>query len=201
MTSRTELRQQIRQQRRALSATQRQHHAKAMANQLVHSHIFRSARNIACYLANDGEMDLQPVIRRLEAMNKQCYLPLLSEGKEKRMWFAPYNLGDPLKHNRYGIPEPDCSAHAWLAPQQLDLVLMPLVAFDPEGNRLGMGGGYYDRSFAFLNRLHGIKKPRLVGVAYQLQRCQALPYEPWDVPMSGIVTECGVQHFNGKDRA
>lgn len=200
MTSRTELRQQIRQQRRALSATQRQQHAKTMANQLIHSHIFRSARNIACYLANDGEIDLQPVIQRLWSMNKQCYLPLLSEGKEKRMWFAPYSPGDRLKHNRYGIPEPDCTANAWLEPQQLDLVLMPLVAFDQEGNRLGMGGGYYDRSFAFLNHRHGIKRPRLVGVAYELQRCRALPYEPWDVPMSAIVTECGVQRVNGNGR-
>lgn len=193
MTSRTELRQHIRQQRRALSATQRQRHARSMASRLVHSHLFRSARNIACYLANDGEIDLQPVIQRLWAMNKQCYLPVLGEGKEKRMWFAPYRPNERLKPNRYGIPEPDGSPRMWVSPHQLDLVLMPLVAFDAQGNRLGMGGGYYDRSFAFLNRPHGIKKPRLVGVAYELQRCDSLPFESWDVPMSAIVTESALQ--------
>ncbi len=190
--SRATLRQAIRQQRRALTPAQRQHYARQLASHIVHSRLFRPAQHIACYLANDGEMDLSPVIQRIWSMSKQCYLPILSEGKEKQMWFAPYQAGDTLIPNRYGIPEPDCHSDAWLAPQQLELVLMPLVAFDDQGNRLGMGGGYYDRSFAFLTRPHGIKKPRLVGVAYELQRVDTLPFEPWDVPMNAIATETGL---------
>ena len=196
MNSRNNLRQPLRQQRRALTAAQQHCLSNRIASHISHSHLFRPAQHIACYLPNDGEVDLSPVIQRAWRMGKACYLPVLSEGKEKRMWFAPYTANTRLKTNRYGIPEPDCHPNQWLAPQQLDLVLMPLVGFDQQGNRLGMGGGYYDRSFAFLNRDFGIKKPRLVGVAYQLQRCDTLPFEAWDVPMDAVVTEVGLQHFS-----
>jgi len=195
MSSRNKLRQQIRQQRRALSPHQRHMLARQLAQQLVHNQLFRSCEHIACYLANDGEMDLQPVIRRIWAMGKQCYLPVLGEGKEKQMNFAPYRPGNGLAVNRYGIPEPDCAPWEWLSPYQLQLVLMPLVAFDEAGNRLGMGGGYYDRSFAFLNRPFGVKKPHLVGVAYEFQRQPRLPREPWDVPLMAVATEAGVRRI------
>lgn len=195
MTSRAELRQSIRQQRRALSPEQQHHHARELASHLTHSKLFRPSQHIACYLANDGEMDLQPVIERIWSMGKQCYLPILSEGKEKRMWFAPYSADDILKTNRYGIAEPDCHADDWIEPHQLDLVLMPLVGFDDQGNRLGMGGGYYDRSFAYLTHPHSIKKPHLLGIAHQLQQVESLPFESWDVPMSAVATEVGLQYF------
>ncbi len=196
MNLRTELRKSLRQQRRELNHVQQIQHAKSLASHLCHSQLFRPAQHIALYLANDGEMDLQPVVQRIWAMGKQCYLPILSGGKDKQLWFAPYRRNSPLKLNHYGIPEPICHTKCWLNPQQLDLVLMPLVAFDDEGNRLGMGGGYYDRSFAFLNRSFGIKKPRLVGVAHELQHSQTLPYEKWDVPMNAVVTETGLQYFS-----
>jgi len=196
MNSRNTLRQSLRQQRRALSAAQQHRLSNRIANHISHSHLFRPAQHIACYLPNDSEVDLSPVIQRAWRMGKTCYLPVLSEGKEKRMWFAPYTANTRLKTNRYNIPEPDCHPSQWLAPQQLDLVLMPLVGFDQQGNRLGMGGGYYDRSFAFLNRDFGIKKPRLVGVAYQLQCCESLPFEAWDVPLNAVVTEVGLWRFS-----
>ena len=109
------------------------------------------------------------------------------------MWFAPYASEDTLKANRYGIPEPNCHANEWIEPHQLDLVLMPLVGFDSEGNRLGMGGGYYDRSFAFLTQPGSIQKPHLLGIAHELQRVDTLPHEAWDVPMNAVVTEQGLQ--------
>ena len=195
MTSRAEIRTTLRQQRRALTPHQQHRHAKRLASHLVHSPLFRPAQHIACYLANDGEVDLGPVMQRIWSMGKHCYLPILSEGKEKRMWFAPYGPATPLKNNRYGIAEPVCHPDEWLAPQQLDLVLMPLVGFDDQGNRLGMGGGYYDRSFAFLRQAHGIKKPRLLGVAHALQRVASLPFESWDVPMNAVVTETALQRI------
>ncbi len=195
MNSRNTLRKKIRQQRRALTTAQQHHHSDKIACQISHSHLFRSAQQSACYLANDGEVNLMPVIQRMWSMGKQCYLPLLSEGKDKRMWFAPYTANTTLKPNGYGILEPQNNPHQWIAPQQLDLVLMPLVGFDSNGNRLGMGGGYYDRSFAFLNRSFGIKKPRLLGVAYALQHCDNLPTEPWDVPLNAIATERGLHAF------
>src|SRR5687767_13746260 len=92
-----------------------------------------------------------------------------------------------MRRNRFGIPEPTGRR---CAPQQLDLVLLPLVAFDRRGARLGMGGGFYDRTFAFL-RVAGRRKPRLVGLAHHFQEVAQLPREPWDVPLAAIVTERG----------
>ncbi len=195
MRSRHTLRKNLRQQRRTLTPAQQHRFSDKIARHICHSHLFRSAQHIACYLANDGEVNLKPVIQRIWRMGKQCYLPLLSEGKDKHLWFAPYTTTTPLKSNSYGIPEPQNHPGQWLAAQQLDLVLMPLVGFDNTGNRLGMGGGYYDRSFAFLNRSFGIKKPRLLGAAYELQRCDNLPTEAWDVPLNAIATERGLYAF------
>ena len=134
MTSRSDIRKILRQQRQALTHQVQQRHAARVANHLVHSHLFRPAQHIACYLANDGEVDLRPVMQRIWSMGKQCYLPILSEGEQQHMWFAPYAPTDILKANRYGIAEPDCHPDAWLEPHQLDLVLMPLVGFDAQGN-------------------------------------------------------------------
>ena len=95
--------------------------------------------------------------------------------------------------NRYGIPEPAHPNKARNFPlRSLDLVLMPLVGFDTQGNRLGMGGGYYDRSFAFLHRHSHWRKPHLMGTAYEFQRLSKLDAQPWDVPLDAIVTEANL---------
>ncbi|MEW5757682.1 MAG: 5-formyltetrahydrofolate cyclo-ligase [Pseudomonadota bacterium] len=198
MTTRADIRQKMRAQRRALDPKQRHQASSKLAQLISQQHWFRAGVHIACYLANDGEMDLAPLIERIAAMRKVVYLPVLSPGRDKRLWFAPYTPGDPLHPNQYGIPEPVVAPDQWLDPRQLDLVLMPLVAFDLAGNRLGMGGGYYDRSFEFLRRSMGLERPRLVGVAYEFQRLTALAAEPWDVPMHAVVTERACHTFKRK---
>lgn len=198
MTTRAHIRQAMRTQRRALDHKQRHLASIKLAQLIAQQHWFRASAHIACYLANDGEMDLAPLIERIAAMRKACYLPVLSPGRDKRLWFAPYAPGDVLLPNQYGIPEPVVSPEQWLDPRQLDLVLLPLVAFDLNGNRLGMGGGYYDRSFEFLRRTTGLDRPRLVGVAYEFQKLAALAAEPWDVPMSAVVTEAACHQFKRK---
>lgn len=94
-----------------------------------------------------------------------------------------------MKPNQYGISEPDIPISHQLKPIELDIVLMPLVAFDLNGNRLGMGGGFYDRSFSFLMRRKSNKKPRLIGVAYDFQEIETLDSDSWDVPLDAVVTE------------
>jgi len=131
----------------------------------------------------------------MESLGKQCFLPVLDTLRPRRLWFAPYRIGDPLVANRYGIPEPACPSRYRVAAWCLDLVLTPLVAFDEMGNRLGMGGGYYDRTLSFLARRQVWKRPRLVGIAYEFQCLESLPRRPWDIPLNSVITNDTIRHF------
>lgn len=193
MNDRDRLRQALRRQRRALSESERRRASRQVCEHVAASRLFLNSRRIAFYLPNDGEIDLQPLIEHAWQTHKQCYLPVIGTRNSRRLWFLPYVPHGPLQVNRFGIPEPlhhpgerRFKAHA------LDLVLLPLVAFDPSGNRLGMGGGYYDRTLAFLNHRRIWRKPRLLGTAYQFQQRASLPVHPWDVPLDGIATEQGI---------
>jgi len=127
-------------------------------------------------------------------MGKTLYLPELGNSHHNRLHFLSYAPGDALMVNAFGIPEPVLDSRRVPALMRLDLVLTPLVGFDEQGNRLGMGGGFYDRSFAFLRHRRCWRKPHLLGVAFDVQKCPAgLSRQPWDVPLDGVVTESGVQ--------
>lgn len=189
MSSRQTLRRRIRAQRRALNRHDRLLAARELRRRINRSGLLWGARRIGCYLANDGEMDLAPLMRLITGLRKHCYLPVLDGIGGKSLSFAAYRPDSEMKANRFGIPEPRVIARQRLDARQLDLVLMPLVAFDVEGNRLGMGGGYYDRSLAFRKRRQHWHRPLLVGVAYDFQCVPKLRNEPWDVPLDAIVTE------------
>jgi 5-formyltetrahydrofolate cyclo-ligase len=107
--------------------------------------------------------------------------------------FAPWKPGDPLESNRFGIPEPAVGADALLDPAGMALVLVPLVGFDARGRRLGMGGGWYDRAFAYRNGANGSdparRPPWLVGTAFAAQQVDALEAEPWDVALDAVCTD------------
>ena len=182
----------MRQQRRALTAPQRTQYAAQLARHFGSHPLFLHRQHIAFYLPNDGELDLRPLIERAWAMGKSCYLPVLSPLYHNRLWFAPYRPDSPLRNNRFGIPEPACPWRRMRPVWSLDLVLTPLVAFDRYGNRLGMGGGFYDRSLAYLERREVWQKPQLIGTAYEFQQVPQLPVASWDVPLHGIVTEQGL---------
>lgn len=182
------LRQQIRISRRALSPSQRHQAALALCNRIAALPIFASSRHIAGYLAVDGEMDPAPLLAHALEQGKRMYLPVLIDNPQAPMLFAPYQPDVKLKPNRFGILEPDVPMTQFLEPQQLDLVLTPLVGFDAKGTRLGMGGGFYDRTFAF-RRDVGCLQPYLLGVAYELQKLEELTPQPWDIPLDGIATE------------
>jgi 5-formyltetrahydrofolate cyclo-ligase len=191
-----EFRLQLRAQRGSLPPQQRQHAAQELAKRAASLMILARAHHVGGYFAFDGEMDPEPLLARVLAMGKCVHLPVLF-GKD-RLRFAPYRPGDALKPNRFGIPEPDLPHGELLPPTHLDLVFTPLVAFDARGTRLGMGGGFYDRSFAFLNNPAHLPKPRLIGLAFELQKVVELPRQPWDIPLDGIVTEAAVYPGDGK---
>ena len=185
---RDELRRHMRGLRAALSPALRRAAAEAAAEVAAATAQFRAARRVAVYAAIEGELDPEPLVTMARAAGKEIYLPVLPPSNNAPLTFLPYTAGLPLRPNRYRIPEPPPSAGAALAPVELDLVFAPLVAFDARGQRLGMGGGFYDRSFAFLKdarRPH----PALIGYAYESQKVAELPAESWDVPLAGVVTE------------
>lgn len=193
-TDRSALRTQLRQQRRALDARQQQQHAEDCARQLFNHAAFRHAGRIAAYLPADGELDPTPLIERAWAMGKRVYLPVLLPHGARRLWFARYTPKTHLIRNRFGIPEPAHAVHTRIAPLSLDLVLMPLVGFDAHGHRLGMGGGFYDRSFAYLLQHKHWLHPRLIGLAHEFQRQTNLPQQAWDVPLHAVATERRIYH-------
>lgn len=185
--SRQTIRKQLRAARRTLTPAQQKNAAAGLARQLRSFLPLLRSRHIAFYLPNDGEIDPQPLVRFLERCGKQCYLPRLHADGSNRVWFVRYRNGDKLEDNRYGIPEPQVQKQQ-LPAWALQAVLMPLVGFDRAGNRIGMGGGFYDRTFAF-KRQRPHSRPLLIGLAHSIQEVAALPTESWDMPLDIIATE------------
>ncbi|MCG6887218.1 MAG: 5-formyltetrahydrofolate cyclo-ligase [Proteobacteria bacterium] len=193
MSNRNQLRQALRRQRCALSEAERRHASLQLCEHVATSRLFVNSHRIAFYLPNDGEIDLQPLIEYAWQTGKQCYLPVIGPRNSRRLWFLPYAPHSPLWTNRFGISEPlHHPGERRFKPHALNLILLPLVAFDANGNRLGMGGGFYDRTFAFLTHRRIWHRPRLLGTAYQFQQQASLPVYPWDVPLDGIATEQGI---------
>lgn len=184
---RTTLRKELRQKRRILSHSDQHHAAKNLFHLLGKEMFFIKAKRIAFYFANDGEIDPLALLFKALAMNKQCYLPVLAPRPSGRLQFAAFRNGDALRPNRWGILEPDTFPRKIISPRALDLVLVPLVGFDRRCARLGMGKGFYDRSFAFKSRL-GTSRPMLVGLAHECQKVDAIPSNSWDVPLDAVVT-------------
>lgn len=182
------LRLEARKRRRNLSPIDQAKSARALAGQLRRLPVYRRATNIAFYIANDGE--LSPVLALKQAImrKKRCYLPCLTA--RNSMIFRRYTPNTRMTPNKYNIPEPQPRSER-ISPLQLDVVLLPLVAFDRKGNRLGMGGGFYDRTFEFKRRFHA-RKPVLVGLAHSIQEVDSLPTNEWDVPLDYVITEKNV---------
>jgi len=184
------LRQSIRQQRRSLSRAEAGLCAELLAQRTARHPLVLQSQRIAAYLAADGEIDPAPLVQSLREQGKTLYLPVLVPFSNRKLWFAEFRPTDSLATNRFGIPEP---VHRRLIkPCSLDLVLTPLVAFDSNGHRIGMGGGYYDRSFAFLRRRQHWRKPRLLGLAYELQKQVAIKPNDWDIPLDAVATEANI---------
>jgi len=187
-----QLRQSIRLQRRALNPAAAASCSRQLAHHARYDRLVTGSRHIAAYLAADGEMDPLPLMNELWSLGKRIYLPVLVTFSHQKLWFAKFEPGDELVYNRFGILEP--LRRKLIKPCALDLVLAPLVAFDTAGHRIGMGGGYYDRSFAFLQHRYHWRKPRMLGVAYEFQKQPAIQPNAWDVPLDAIATEARIYH-------
>ena len=182
--SKVQLRRRMRTARRDLGLYRQRQHGRAAVIQLGRTPQLQRARHIGIYWPMDGELDIRWLFQRFP--DKHFYLPILPAAPRPHLRFRRWHGGPLTFRNRYRIPEPLRGAS--LAPHRLDMVLVPLVAFDETGARLGMGAGFYDRTFAFKRVLPG-SGPELIGAAHQLQCVENLPTDSWDIPLGGVVTE------------
>ncbi|WP_321323911.1 5-formyltetrahydrofolate cyclo-ligase [Thiomicrorhabdus sp.] len=196
----TSLRKQLREIRQNLSPIQQSQHSEqafeAVKKLIETSTEFKTPQKIALFLSQDGELHTQKTIEYLwQNTAHEVYLPVLETLDEWHMAFAHYTKNSKLTANQFGILEPSVPHSEHLDGKQINWVFMPLVGFDNQGNRLGMGGGYYDRTFEFKiqNKTHPTK---LIGWAHECQRVEKLPKEPWDVPLDGVLTENGFNLFD-----
>jgi 5-formyltetrahydrofolate cyclo-ligase len=184
---RAALRKILSERRSALGASERIAAATSLVEHLEAIPEFLTDPHIAGYWAVSGELPLAAIIGSLRARGQTYFLPVIDA--EKRLQFAPWSPGMAIATNRFGIPEPSDPHLAHLAPDAMNVVLVPLLGFDRRGHRLGFGGGYYDRSFAFLRDLQRPSKPLLVGIGYAAQEVTRIVPEAWDVKLDYVATE------------
>ena len=180
-------RTELRERRAGLTPGARIAAAEGVARSLEQLPQFLDSAFIAGYWASAGELSLHAAVSRLLRRGQTYCLPMIQPQRD--LSFAAWRPGATLVTNRYGIPEPDVAFADSIAPVALDLVLLPLLGFNRDGHRLGFGGGFYDRSFAFLQDRPRPGKPLLVGIGYSLQELPELTGEVWDVRMDFVATE------------
>lgn len=184
-SQRQQLRNIIRFKRQQLCAEARQQAAADLAAKVLASSIITQPQHIALYLANDGELDPYPLIQALWQLGKSVYLPVLHPFVAGYLLFVRYDKNTLLYPNKFGIPEPLPACHRLIPVQQLDIMFTPLVAFDAAGNRLGMGGGFYDRT---LSQLPPESHCQVIGLAHNCQQVDTVPGEAWDIPLKQVIT-------------
>jgi 5-formyltetrahydrofolate cyclo-ligase len=186
-TERQQLRQRLREQRAAVPAAQRIAAAQGLLQQLQQLPELTVDERIGGYFAVNGELSLHLVVAHCWRQGKAFHLPVAGAARQLR--FARYTTATQVQPNRFGIPEPAVPDYALVAPDTLELVLVPLLGFDRRGHRLGYGGGFYDTSFAFLAQQQRPATPLLVGIGYGFQEVDTLAPENWDVKLDFIATE------------
>lgn len=204
----TPLRRLLRLRRASVPDAVRRSAGRQIERSALHMRLLRRARRLGFYVPANDEVDILPLLNRALWMGAHCYLPVLPPRAGgwhggRRLWFS--RLGEVSHYwslNRYGILEyahPRSRVRIW----QLDTVFVPMLGFDRQGYRLGMGGGYYDTSLAYLRRRRHWRRPLLVGVAFEAQRLEHLPHDPWDIPVDYVVTErrCYAFRHRSGDRA
>ena len=185
--SRNKLRKELRQQRRTLSGAYKKFVSKRITTLLERSGWLQRGNRVGVYLATAEELNLQPLIERAWQRGCKVFVPHIIHSRRGTMLFYPFDEQSSLKEHRWGIPQL-ANARMPVTTRSLDVVLMPLVGFDRFGHRLGMGGGFYDRHFAYTLRTR-THKPFLVGVAYACQEVSAIDVQPHDVRLDAAVTE------------
>ena len=181
------LRESVRQARRNLTEAEQVAASERIVEIVTAEDFYKDASRLAFYLTIDGELNPEPLLKHALGASKSCYLPVISKDNEELLIFAPYDESTQLIENQWGISEPP-HPEEHTSPTNFDVVFVPLVAFDANCFRLGMGKGFYDRTFSFkiFNRR---SQPLLVGLAHECQLTEPFPTQTWDVRLDAVVTE------------
>ena len=186
-----EIRATIRESRQAVPPPYARQAAAKFVELLIELDWYKNANRIAAYLPFNGEADPLPLMDRALIDGKQIFVPVIVS-KAEPLRFDAWTRETKVTENKFHIREPNAS-EASITPAELDLVITPLVAFDQQRNRLGVGGGYYDRTFAFLNDVATAdRQPLMVGLGYELQRIKKIDSQSHDVKLDAVVTESGI---------
>lgn len=171
----------MRERRRLLTTKQQLDNARQLAKKLI-STLPNHTKRVALYLASDGEVDPLVFIQWCWTQNIDVYLPVIHPFSAGNLLFLRYEKTTKIRLNKYGISEPTLDVRLVSPVINIDIIYTPLVAFDNKGNRMGMGGGYYDRTLAANPTVNTI------GLAHDCQQVDALVTQPWDMPLNHIVT-------------
>ena len=188
-----EARRRLRQLRHEIPPGERKAAHRAIHAQLRRLHVWRPGSRVAVFLGLPDEVDLRPCFAAAWRRGIQLYVPLILNLRQGAMTFVPLDRDAPLARNWFGIDEPPNALHRRITARELDVILAPLLGFDAQCHRLGMGAGFYDRALRRrVDRNAAFRRPRLVGVAYAIQQVEHIDPAPWDVALDMIVTERGV---------
>ena len=179
------IREEFRARRRALTLEHIDSASAQLTQRLLQLPETQASKTIAIYIAHENEIDTMYFMQELVGMNKELFLPVMTGNT---LEFFRYELNDNLTAATNGISQPQAKSHQRIDVSSLDLMFLPLVAFDPQCYRLGRGGGFYDRALGKM-LVDTKARPCLVGLAYDFQRVDSLPVDPWDVPLDAVVTE------------
>jgi 5-formyltetrahydrofolate cyclo-ligase len=178
--SKNNLRRQCLKRRHSLTAETIAEASHQIAQRIQSLESYQKSHHIAWYHPVGGEVDLSGLWQQALNAAKSCYCPVIQANKT--LLFLPFTTTTTWLKNRYGIPEPAVPLSEAKPITQLDLIFLPVVAFDPSLARLGSGAGYYDKTLA---KYH----PCLIGVAYEWQKQTSIPLEPWDIKLDAVITE------------
>jgi len=197
MDTRQRLRAELKQRRTEHSAQECTVSSLQICEHIRRDRLFHARKRFALYYPVGNEVNLMPLLHIAWSFRKETYLPVLATFPKGYLWWVPYYDHTPLYLNKFQIPEPRHNARDRTTRiRSLDVIFMPLVGFDKNGNRMGMGGGFYDRSLAKCYRsASSWHRPLKIGVAYSWQEVDKLPSEKWDIPLDAIVTENGLTWF------
>jgi 5-formyltetrahydrofolate cyclo-ligase len=196
LDDRQAIRTLVRARRQSLSIQQQHDDSMMLLSQLSNNTAVLNAQHIAIYLSNDGELSTKRFIQWCWQQRKSVYLPVVHPFSSGHLLFLRYSEATVMTVNRFGISEPKLNVNNIIHPSDLDIIFTPLVAFDSTGARLGMGGGFYDRTLANWHQRYKsnkLAKPFPIGLAHNCQQVEHIPSQHWDIPLPQLFTPS--QHF------
>lgn len=159
--------------------------SRRITERFLNSRYFLNSHTLACYVATWDEVDTNSIIQRAWRANKRVFAPVI--GTRGEMTFRRLLPETTLVRNKFGLWEP--VSELQIEPSDLDVVVTPLVVFDSKYNRIGMGGGYFDRTFAFLRCRQSWLRPKLVGLAFDCQKVEKISPKPWDIRLYHVFSD------------